>query len=146
MCEGNSNAAAERQQDVLKEKMRSADTDISEVCDYIVPDQRSSLNFILLFLFVWLGGFFLVFFTIENAGGMLVCSACQGCRSWRSCNCIFTEPLVIEGQCNEPLVPFSFFLFFLRKYTAGKLLIRSRLVFCGSYCFTMFLPHAVLSL
>lgn len=78
MCEGNSNAAAERQQDVLKEKMRSADTDISEVCDYIVPDQRSSLNFILLFLFVW---FFLVFFTIENAGGMLVCSACQGCRS-----------------------------------------------------------------
>lgn len=145
MCEGNSNAAAERQQDVLKEKMRSADTDISEVCDYIVPDQRSSLNFILLFLFVWLG-FFLVFFTIENAGGMLVCSACQGCRSWRSCNCIFTEPLVIEGQCNEPLVPFFFFLFFLRKYTAGKLLIRSRLVFCGSYCFSMFLPHAVLSL
>lgn len=81
MCEGNSNAAAERQQDVLKEKMRSADTDISEVCDYIVPDQRSSLNFILLFLFVWLGVFFLVFFTIENAGGMLVGSACQGCRS-----------------------------------------------------------------
>lgn len=81
MCEGNSNAAAERQQDVLKEKMRSADTDISEICDYIVPDQRSSLNFILLFLFVWLGVFFLVFFTIENAGSMLVCSACQGCRS-----------------------------------------------------------------
>lgn len=70
--------AMQQQQDVLKEKMRSSDTDISEVCDYIVPDQRSSLNFILLFLFVW---FFLVFFTIENAGGMLVCSACQGCRS-----------------------------------------------------------------
>lgn len=64
MWEGNSNAAAERQQDVLKENMRSADTDISEVCDYIVPDQRSSLNFILLFLFVW-GFCFFFWFSLQ---------------------------------------------------------------------------------